>query len=166
MDNTKDALRRSPALFYVIIAITIFSVFSNYARLSEQRWYRDFTRATPFHSVVLNNSALSEEGLLISGEMVKRRCAFQDLRAYLVFASGAQLPVKVNTSTEQVRWGGGDRAPSPNTQAWGAWLLEWSGATSPVSFDVYAIHQCPGEMIRQTNLFVHGSWVDYDIGVE
>lgn len=163
MNNTKTALQRSSFLIIVLGSVLLYSVISHYANFSERRWYRDFTMSTPFHSVLLHSVEVDDAGVLIAGEMVKRRCRFEGLRGYITFADGTNLPVDVDTKIEQERWRGGNRPPTPQVQLWGKWRLAWDHTPLPVAFEVWAVHKCPGENLLQSNLFLRGPWIDYTL---
>ncbi len=156
MQNTKDAFVRQRGMaIIVLIVVSLLGWDRMGLRLSEARWYRDITMATPFHSVVVTHESLTPEGALLRGSMVKRRCEFQFLSGYVGFENSVRTRAHINTDFEPIA---GNRPPNPHDQLWGPWLLEYSGATTPVTWEIYAHHKCPEGTFAQANLFARGEW--------
>jgi hypothetical protein len=128
--------------------------------LIESRPARDLLGMTPFHHVEVSRIDLDPDGVLIAGEMIKRRCEFVGLSAYVRFADGMRERTRLDTTPEDVRRPGGDRPASREGQAWGPWLiLRPVHSARAVWWQVYAHHRCPGDTVVQTNLFAEGPWL-------
>lgn len=138
-------------------------------RMTEQRWFRDFTRLTPFHDVVLLYSQVSPDSITVAvgGTMVKRRCDFQSLYGYVIGSNGIRYRAAVDSSHEdsEVRT---NRPPSAHAESWGPWTISvdtiphFPPAVLPLGYEIYAEHvQCPTEPETQRNLFVKGDWANY-----
>lgn len=151
------------------IAILLFSLV--YPRLTENRWYRDVARLTPFHGVQTMKVEMSEDGQEISihGVLVKRRCEFKHLYGYVYDVSNIRHRVKVDFSAELQ----GNRPPSPqnNSERWGPWVINLDlnkGLTTtmvPARWEIIAEHvNCPTKPYIQRNLFTAGLWKSYDLG--
>ncbi|AGH07378.1 hypothetical protein SUFG_00005 [Sulfitobacter phage phiCB2047-B] len=136
-------------------------------RFSEQRWYRDITRLTPFYDVQLLYSTVSGDEISISigGSLVKRRCDFNNLFGYIYGDNGIRYRVPVDTKDEPVK---GNRPPSNTPESWGPWTLSIDDnpniplTVMPVSYEVIAEHiVCPTEPKTQRNLFLKGEWENF-----
>lgn len=132
--------------------------------LNEQRWFRDVTAQTPFHSVALLRSVVNpmENSITVSGTLVKRRCEFQSLTGYITDDEGIRQRVFVNTRPEEIITGiSGNRPPSDEAERWGPWLLTFvvDSGVKPVSWEIWAHHNCPNRPLIQSNIFAWGDWV-------
>lgn len=136
-------------------------------RFTEQRWYRDITRLTPFYEVQLLYSNVSEDQITLTmgGSMVKRRCDFNGLFGYIYGDNNIRYRVPVDHSAEPVH---GNRPPSDNAESWGPWSLSTNDNPNipltvvPVRWEIIAEHvECPTVPLTQRNLFIQGDWVDY-----
>lgn len=136
-------------------------------RFTEQRWYRDLTNLTPFHSVELLYSNVSEDSISIQfgGSLVKRRCEFNNLIGYIYGDNGLRYFVPVDTSSEGSL---GNRPPSSVSESWGPWIISTESNPNipntvlPVRWEVIAEHiKCPTPPKVQRNLFVEGAWEDF-----
>lgn len=157
MINTRAALRQNLAIIVLLLAVVVVSVFSAaWDVLSGKRWFRDLTMQTPFYAVTAEAEAV-DGGLAVRGTMVKRRCKYQGLRAYVIRASGVRMPVPLDLSPETRVWGGGSRPPSDIAEAWGPWVISAPLSGRAAAWEIFAFHRCPdgGE---QVNLFAAGRW--------
>lgn len=165
--------------YKVLIVGLMIGVFllvgnSTVTALSEQRWFRDATGQTPFHSVALLRSVVNptENSITVSGTMVKRRCQFQSLTGYITDNEGIRHRVFVNTKPEEIMTGvSGNRPPSNEAETWGPWLLTFvvEQELTPVSWEIWAHHECPNRPVRQSNIFAWGDWITWIVtgnGVE
>lgn len=151
------AARRSGDLVALIVAVLVLvPLWPWMERASETRLWRDLTGQTPFHSVTVDGRDLTPEGLAIWGQMVKRRCEFVDLTAY-VRAGNRWSRVVLDRSPEDSARPPGDRPALPDAQEWGPWVIR-SGIPAPEAWAVWARHKCPGEAVSQQNLFATGDW--------
>jgi len=157
MINTRAALRRNFVMIVLLLAMAAVSGFPA-ARdaLSEYRWFRDITMQTPFHAVTAE-AELVDGGLAVRGTMVKRRCEYRGLRAYVVRADGLRVPVALDESPETEVWGGGSRPPSRAAEAWGPWVISAPGYGRAAKWQIFALHLCPDGRV-QVNLFAAGPW--------
>lgn len=168
MEHTIKALKKngSMSIIVTIIALVLIasSIIERYEpRLAENRWYRDLTHITPFHSVKLHSSKITDYGLKISGEMIKRRCEFEGVQAYAVFENAPREAIFMDTAMEDKERPKGNRPPSKESELWGFWRLYYDGET-PLRFEVFANHtNCNSNPTDQSNLFIYGNWKDYDI---
>ena len=142
------------------MAIIVFSVIMQFDSikkyLSEFRWYRDVVNITPFYGETLHTSVISDEGIYLRGELIKRRCTFDALIGYVTFNDKPKLRVVITSNSN-----GGSRPPSKDAESWGPWLLEYSGDKEPNGWQIYVDHvKCPTDPKRQTNLFLEGQWKD------
>ena len=124
--------------------------------ISETRWWRDATDLTPFSDVVVAHQQIVPTGLEISGTMLKRRCEYLGLDAYVTL-HGIRYRTAIDTGPEDAKRPGGSRAPTRGPQAWGPWVIEWSGQV-PQAWSIWARHQCPHEPVPEVNLFARGEW--------
>ena len=156
--------------YKVLLVGSIFVVFlliGQFAAgyLSEQRWFRDVSRQTPFYDVSVTNISLSEDNrsVTISGYMTKRRCEFQSLTGYIITTNGKRHRVYVNTTPEDILTGlqhGANRPPSELSERWGPWQISFSfKGLNPDSWEVWAHHKCPNFATVQSNLFASGPWI-------
>lgn len=156
MNNTAVMFRRNMMLIYIIFGALIASVMQPYLHLiSESRTFRDLTLQTPFHSVTVSAEAVEGDRIIIEGTMVKRRCLFLALNAY-VSDGVIRMPAPIDTTIEESIWGGGSRPPSRDAETWGPWGIVNPSPNPAVSWEVYTSHSCRG--IRQSNLFARGPW--------
>lgn len=146
--------------------IGVFILIGNFtlASLNEQRWFRDVTQQSPFHSVALLSSVVNpmENSITVRGTMVKRRCQFDSLTGYITDNEGIRHRVFVNTEPEEIMTGiTGNRPPSDEAETWGPWLLTFIVAQElrPVSWEIWAHHLCPTGSRIQANLFAEGEWL-------
>ena len=156
-----------------IIAIVILIGSLSVPRLSEQRWYRDITRLTPFYDVELLYSRVSEDQISISmgGLMVKRRCTFDiatGLQGYVYGQDGIRYRVNIDDSPEGFLKT--SRPPSSVKETWGPWVLSLNtnsnipNTMTPVRWEIIAPHvNCPTEPKTQRNLFIAGLWKNYEV---
>ncbi len=154
--HTKSAARRAkePALIIVIaLMLGLYPSLSNH--LMESRWFRDVARLTPFHSVTVDDTQMTDGGVLVMGQMVKRRCEYHRLTAYVIFSNGYRRRVHLDTSPE----GGaqGNRPSSRSSEAWGPWKIVAAGR-GIVRWEIFAHHKCPERGTIQSNLFATGDW--------
>jgi hypothetical protein len=158
MINTRAALRRNFVMIVLLLTMAAISGFPA-ARdaLSEYRWFRDITMQAPFYAVSAEAEPV-DGSLTVRGTMVKRRCEYQGLRAYVVRADGLRMPVPLDVSPETEVWGGGSRPPSEIAEAWGPWVISAPGHGRAERWEVFAFHRCPNGRM-QVNLFADGPWL-------
>lgn len=157
MHNTVEALRKNKAMIGLLAIVIACGAFSaNWDRLSEHRWFRNLTLQTPFHSVS-REYMLAGETLVVRGSMVKRRCTYGFLRAYVRSEEGPRRPAKIDDTPESSLWGGGSRPPSKAPEAWGPWHLDYFSDEPPNEWEVWVFHECP-DGTTQWNLFTYGQW--------
>ncbi len=164
--TTRNADDFKVLLVGAVCAIIIMMGSLVFPRFTEQRWYRDITRLTPFYDVVLLYSSVSEDQIRVvfGGSMVKRRCDFNNLFGYIYGDNGLRYRVPIDHSSE----GGGNRPPSGTPESWGPWSLSLDDNPNipttmvPERWEVIAEHvKCPTEPRTQRNLFISGEWGDY-----
>ena len=95
-----------------------------------------------------------EVSLTLQGTMVKRRCTFADLSAYITGAQGRER-AWLDKSAENKRRPSGDRPASDTPQAWGPWTIRHSGPPA-TKWEIITVHNCPEG--QQTNVFASGEW--------
>lgn len=139
----------------LVVAVAIFILPSLSNHLMESRWFRDVARLTPFHSVTVDDTHLTDGGALVVGQMVKRRCEYHHLTAYVIFSNGYRRRVHLDTSPE----GGpqGNRPSSRSSEAWGPWKIVAAGR-GIARWEIFAHHKCPERGTIQSNLFATGDW--------
>lgn len=145
----------------VICAIILLVGSLAFQRLDEYRWFRDVTLLTPFHDVTVDYSFVDGKVLTVGGQLIKRRCDFEDMIAYVTGEDGTRRRLIVDPSPE-IRLTGTDktRPPSSESEAWGPWEIynQYTDLT-PVSWEIYIDHvRCPSPPENQTNLFAYGPW--------
>lgn len=156
MTETLEAIRRNAALTLVgCIALLLGALHPLLDRLGETRAWRDLAARTPFHSVTVTVADLVPGGAVLAGEMVKRRCAYRGLSAY-IHAAGVWQRAQIDTAPEDARRPPGDRPAVPGAQLWGPWVILWQSPPVPVEWAIYAHHACPEGL--QVNLFARGAW--------
>ncbi len=161
MINTRAALRQNFAMIVLLLTVMVISGFSAaWDALSGKRWFRDITMQTPFYSVTAEAEPV-DGGLAVRGTMVKRRCEYQGLRAYVVRANGLRLPVALDVSPETDVWGGGSRPPSEMAEVWGPWVISAPLFGHAAGWEIFAFHLCPNGRV-QVNLFAAGPWLPAD----
>lgn len=142
------------------ILILLGSVF--FDRLYEYRWFRDATKLTPFYSVHTHFSSVNHDTITVGGDMVKRRCVFNNFSAYVHDASGIRHRAFVDPSREvELTGASGNRPPSDTAETWGPWnVVVIDKRVIPVSWEIHVDHKdCPSPPLNQTNLFASGLWV-------
>ena len=156
MNNTAVMFRRNVRLVYIVLAAAVFSALQPYFHLiTESRTYRELTLQMPFSNVMHAAEATGDHQITIYGTMIKRRCTFVSLAAY-VSDGIIRTPASLDTTPEEAVWGGGSRPPSDRAEAWGPWVITDPTPGIASAWEVYATHSCHGQ--RQTNLFARGSW--------
>lgn len=84
MTHVRRTLYRSRTYLLIIIAVLTWPAISEAGRrIAESRAWRDLTGQTPFYSVTVTRAGLIDRGAELSGEMVKRRCEYAGLSAYV-----------------------------------------------------------------------------------
>lgn len=152
------------------LMLSVFLLMGNFmfTALIEQRWFRDVTGQTPFHSVALLRSVVNpiENSITVSGTMIKRRCQFQSLTGYITDHEGIRHRVVVNTEPEEILTGiSGNRPPSNEAETWGPWLLSFAVEVvveqqlTPISWEIWVHHECPTRPNKQSNIFAWGDWI-------
>lgn len=144
----------SRIVFGVLLLLVMLPVYRN---LIETRFYRDVTFATPFYAVVVTHLDVGPDGLTLNGEMIKRRCEYQSMDAYITRGLLNERVI-LDTAPEDGQRPTGNRQPSPKAQLWGPWLIKVSATLPPPdTWEIYANHLCPDGQI-QHNLFAEGAW--------
>jgi hypothetical protein len=145
------------------------------SRMLEHRWYRDLVRLTPFHSVELYYSYVTDGGnsIVFGGTLTKRRCDYNHLVGYVTGQYGQRHRVEVNTDAEDKRGVSGSRPPSDAPETWGPWSIDITNMKTmkedlkPSDFEVIAFHvECPTEPTEQSNEFITAPWGDYEIELD
>lgn len=157
MRNTRESLQRmlDPASLIIFIGMIWLMAPVFFPALTEYRAYRDALGLTPYHSVEVRNQKVVSDGLIIDGIMVKRRCTFKSMEAYVVLPDTTSYRVDVDSFKDKR----GNRAPSSSRQLWGPWKIPWTG-TTPASWEISTEHICPDESLPQVNTFATGAWKD------
>ena len=156
MTHVRRTLHQSRIYLLIIIAVLTWPALSEAGRrIAESRAWRDLTGQTPFHSVTVTRSSLTPRGAELSGEMVKRRCEYAGLSAYVMIGP-AWVRARIDTRPEDAVRPPGDRPSLPQAQLWGPWVIEWRGPPDPSGWAIYAHHRCPDG--PQVNLFAAGIW--------
>lgn len=142
-----------PLALMLFLALPV--LFSALNHATEARWYRDLVAITPFHGVTVSDIRSTARGAAVSGQMIKRRCEYVSLSAYirngLVWERAA-----IDTSPEDQKRPPGNRPSLPDAQLWGPWVILWSAPPVPLDWVIYAHHRCPeGD---QVNEFARGPW--------
>lgn len=160
--HSKEAYRRSAHLRWIIFIIGILSFMPTvYLKLEDNRTYRDLIGITPFYGVTVDSQQMVSDGLLVTGTMIKRRCTFDGLSAYVTTKAG-RFRVSVDTAPEDGQRPAGNRPPSPLPQLWGPWRIDFEGVIDPVThWQIFAHHDCPERTTIADNLFAEGDWVDF-----
>ncbi|MFB2530725.1 hypothetical protein ACEYYA_00990 [Paracoccus sp. p3-h83] len=126
--------------------------------IGETRLARDLLLRTPFLAVAVTESQVLPRGIKVSGHMVKRRCDYRALSAY-VLSGDRWRRALIDTSPEDAVAPGGNRPPG--SQSWGPWLIEVRGGVVPTAWRIFAHHLCPEDRgVAQVNLFAQGEWRD------
>lgn len=162
MENTQTSMKKNFPVLLVCMGLFMFlQLPALNTRLSEDRWYRDIMGITPFDSVVLHDSLLIEDGIVLSGEMRKVRCEYSSLIAYATFNDDPRQRALIDDSEEGFE---GSRPPSEFTEKWGPWTIHWYGTIQPDGWEIFAQHvKCPNEPVNQVNLFLEGTWSNYSL---
>lgn len=156
MMHLREAIARGRVYLAVILIVLAWpAVAASWQHLSESRAWRDLTGRTPFHSVTVTRSALTPRGAELAGEMVKRRCEYLGLSAYVRVGEAWSRAV-LDTSPEDAHRPAGDRPSMPEAQLWGPWLVVWQAPPTPSRWSIYAHHRCREGL--QVNLFAAGDW--------
>ena len=156
MTHVRRTLRQSRIYLLIILAVLAWPALTEAGRrIAESRAWRDLTWQTPFHSVVVTRASLTTRGAELSGEMVKRRCEYAGLSAYVLIGH-AWVWARIDTRPEDAMRPPGDRPSLPQAQLWGPWVIEWRGPPDPSEWAIYAHHRCPDG--AQVNLFAAGDW--------
>lgn len=166
--------------YKVLLVGVIFGVFIlvsqvTYGMLIDQRWFRDVTGITPFHSVKVMSQAVVDDSITVTGELVKRRCTFDSLTGYIIYDDLMsedldRQRVFVNTRPEEILTGiTGNRPPSDEAENWGPWLMTLTLSTENLShkgdikgWEIWAHHSCPTRPVKQSNLFAEGLWTSFN----
>ncbi|WP_406870273.1 hypothetical protein ABEB22_10825 [Thioclava sp. 'Guangxiensis'] len=158
-DHIKTAIRANRLPIWVLAAIIVLAVAEPWIRQAQSsRPWRDFTGQTPFVAVTVTAQNVTPEGLQLMGDMVKRRCEYRGLAAYVVIG-GTSYRAVVDTSAEEELRPLGSRPPNRLKQPWGPWEIVWPAAKAiPERYELWAYHQCPREKTVQVNLFASGKW--------
>ena len=134
---------------------------------TDTRSERDFFSLTPFKDVELYYAEVSEDNqsIAVGGTMVKVRCVFDKLTAYITDSDGTKYRVLIDHNSPVK----GNRPEIPENQAWGPWSVManivnvYGAELNPVLWEIYAHHHsCPSAPYMQTNLFASGPWMDYE----
>ena len=151
-----DAMRhnRSLALVGALVALAA-ALHPVAARLMESRLARDLTHRTPYHSVTVTSADLTDRGAALAGEMVKRRCVYAGLSAYVRIGPVWER-AQIDTTGEDTVRPPGDRPSVDGAQLWGPWVIVWQPPPAPEAWAIYAHHTCPEG--GQVNLFASGAW--------
>lgn len=157
MRNTRASLRRmlDPASLIIFLGMFWLMAPAFFPAMTEHRTYRDVLGITPYHSVEVRSQKVVGDGLIVEGVMVKRRCAFWSMEAYVILPGSTSYRVDVDTSKDKR----GNRAPSYSRQTWGPWKIPWTG-NLPASWEISTEHVCPDESLPQVNTFAEGAWKD------
>lgn len=131
------------------------------ATFMESRAYRDFMLLTPFYNAKVIHASVSSDlaSLQLDGTLVKRRCNFVSLSAYVTkgeFSYASELVLEYTDDNRRVT----NRPPMDKAQHWGPWVI-MSPVQNPEAYSIFVMHICPNTRIPQTNLFVAGPWKDY-----
>lgn len=157
MNNTRASLRNNLPMIGILLAVTIISGLSAmWDSMSDRKWFRDLTLQTPFHGVSAQAQPVPG-GLAVRGTMIKRRCEYQGLLAYVVRGNGLRVPVALDVSPETDVWGGGSRPPSETAETWGPWVIIAPLNGHAAGWEIFAVHLCPDGR-TQVNLFAAGPW--------
>ena len=115
---------------------------------------------TPFTDVVVYGTVAEPTGIIIQGEMVKVRCDYSAMVAYVKVKDGPRFRFPVDTSVEDGRGVSGNRHPSADTQGWGPWKIHYSGGLGRAeAWEIWVDHvKCPSKPTEQRNLFAAGDW--------
>lgn len=167
--NEKTTVNHDDSKVLLIGAIlTLFILVGPmfFPKIQESRMVRDFFGLTPFKSVTLFESHVEGRTITINGSMIKVRCTFKRVDAYIIGDKGIAYGVDVNTDVEDKLAAPHNRVASPLAQAWGPWSLSIENRTgiAPVGFEVHVQHKCPNGS-EQDNLFVSGSWGDFNVSI-
>ena len=156
MIHLREALARGRAYLAIICVVLAWPIITSvWHHVGESRVWRDLTGQTPFHSVTVTRSAQMPRGAELSGEMVKRRCEYAGLSAYVRVGAAWERAV-LDTRPEDARRPTGDRPSLPEAQLWGPWVIVWGAPDEPSRWSIYAAHRCPQGL--QVNLFASGGW--------
>jgi hypothetical protein len=162
--HTKKVFKSNIPIFWVL-GIILFSIQIPWMhdRLSENRWYRNATLITPFHGVKVFDTEITDTGLIVTGELIKRRCTFDALVGYVTYTDGTPEKRVVIDDSPEGYTGDPNRPASPKAQSWGPWIVVWSAeSVTPTGYKIYAQHvECPSEPVIQDNLFAEGPWIDF-----
>lgn len=151
-------------LFILSVLVAYMFLLPAWDRFRETRTYRDLAGITPFSGVYVTSSKVSEQGLIVSGYLVKERCVFDSLSGYVTMTDGRRLRVIVDDDREEEVTGGGSRPVSNIPEPWGPWvILPHPLVDGQVQWwEIYAHHiDCPSDPVVQNNLFAEGPWADY-----
>lgn len=98
--------------------------------------------------------AYDDRNLTLRGTLIKRRCTFVSVSAFVTGVQGHEL-VWLDMAEETARRPTGNRPISDTPQAWGPWTIRHFGPPA-VDWEIVTVHDCPeGE---QTNVFAYGDW--------
>ena len=163
--HSREAYRRTAYLRWIIAVLVVLIYLPGiYITLEESRTYRDLIGITPFYRVQIADQVLVPDGILVSGSMIKRRCEFDGLSAYVTTAAG-RFRAQVNTRPEDRLRPTGNRPPSPDAQLWGPWLISADVMLHEITaWEIYARHICPENNGVSDNLFARGPWADVAAG--
>ncbi|MDO5621198.1 MAG: hypothetical protein Q4G24_06985 [Paracoccus sp. (in: a-proteobacteria)] len=141
----------------VWLGVLIVPALDSLTPIRETSAYRAATGRSPFAGVTVTSIEASGPTLVVSGHMVKRRCEFLSLSAY-VERNGAWERAWVDTSGEDASRPVGNR--SPGGQSWGPWAVRVTPpGPTPDQWRIWAHHRCPEDGgLTQSNLFAQGPW--------
>lgn len=157
--NIRVSLKKNyPVVIAALVFLAVMEIPLITGMLHENRWYRDMMNITPFHNEAVHTSKITDEGIELTGELVKRRCTFYDLIGYVTFEDQPKQRVEVIPESNK-----GSRPPSEDAEAWGPWLVAYVGKPVPDGWQIYVDHiKCPTPPKSQTNLFIKGEWENSD----
>lgn len=144
----------------VTVAIIIVPLLTHGVEISETRIFREVMGRMPFANVTVTGQKLTGGEMAVWGTMVKRRCEYRGLSAY-VERGGVWVRAWIDTRPEDTLRPGGDRPASPDAQTWGVWSIRiLPPDPAPRSWRIFAHHLCPRG--PQVNLFAQGEWTNAD----
>ena len=98
--------------------------------------------------------AYDDTSLTLRGTMIKRRCTFESVSAFITGAEGYER-AWLDNSVETARRPDGNRPVSDTPQAWGPWTIRHYGPPA-TNWEIVTVHDCPEG--SQTNVFAKGDW--------
>lgn len=152
----------------IVFAAVIFS-YNYFVELNQnKKWYRTLFNIIPFTNVYVHRTILEDNTLYIEGEMVKLRCTFSSLVAYIYDEHGLGYRIPLNDKVEASKNKNSNRPASKKAQKWGPWSITIPEDLRDIkftSYEVFAYHiDCPNkEQEKQVNSFVEGPWSNYEL---